>query len=97
MKGFRNKKERKEIVESLLVHTNLWEKRNSLLGTFSGGMKQRFGLAQSLIGDPQLLVIDEPTSGLDPEERYRLLNLLAQISKNTVILLSSARPKTPDF
>ena len=89
LKGFVNKKERKEVVEGLLAQTNLWEKRDHHLGTFSGGMIRRFGLAQALIGSPKLLVIDEPTSGLDPGERYRLLNLLTSISKETIILLST--------
>jgi len=89
LKGFVNKKERKEVVEGLLSQTNLWEKKDHHLGSFSGGMIRRFGLAQALIGSPKLLVIDEPTSGLDPGERYRLLNLLTSISKETIILLST--------
>lgn len=89
LKGISKRKQRKEVIEGLLFQTNLWEKRNDKLGSFSGGMKQRFGLAQALLGNPSLLVIDEPTSGLDPDERYRLLNLLEAISKHTIILLST--------
>ncbi len=89
LKGIHHKKERKDIIMDLLEQTNLLQKKDALLGSFSGGMKQRFGLAQALIGKPKLLVIDEPTSGLDPQERYRLLNFLANISKHTAILLST--------
>lgn len=80
---------RKELVESLLRRTNLWDARKRALGTYSGGMKQRFGIAQALIGDPRLVIVDEPTAGLDPEERVRFHNLLAEIGQNVVVLLST--------
>ena len=76
LKGISNKSERKVIVENLLKKVNLWEKRNHKIGSFSGGMKRRFGIAQILLGDPQLIIVDEPTAGLDPEERLRFYNLL---------------------
>jgi ABC-2 type transport system ATP-binding protein len=89
LKGVTNGKERKALVESLLQKTNLWDARARRLGTYSGGMKQRFGIAQALIGNPQLIIVDEPTAGLDPEERVRFLNLLSEIGENVVVILST--------
>jgi ABC-2 type transport system ATP-binding protein len=89
LKGFVRRKERAEIVEHLLHQTNLWEARNRKLGTFSGGMRQRFGIAQALLGNPRLVIVDEPTAGLDPEERNRFLNLLAEIGEQVVVILST--------
>ena len=89
LKGFTNKKERREIVDNLLRQTNLHDMRKKALAGFSGGMRQRFGIAQALIGDPQLIIVDEPTAGLDPEERNRFLNLLSDIGKNKVVILST--------
>ncbi|MFN7159551.1 MAG: ATP-binding cassette domain-containing protein, partial [Erythrobacter cryptus] len=81
--------ERRAVVETLLAQTNLWAVRNKAIAGFSGGMRQRFGIAQALIGDPQLIIVDEPTAGLDPEERNRFLNLLAGIGENVVVILST--------
>ncbi|WP_339893097.1 ABC transporter ATP-binding protein [uncultured Algibacter sp.] len=89
LKGISNKGERKDLVESLLNKTNLWDVRNKSLGTYSGGMKQRFGIAQALIGDPRLIIVDEPTAGLDPAERVRFHNLLSEIGENTIVILST--------
>jgi len=89
LKGISNSGERKELVESLLNKTNLWDFRNKSLGTYSGGMKQRFGIAQALIGDPKLIIVDEPTAGLDPAERNRFHNLLCEIGENTIVILST--------
>ena len=89
LKGVSSKGERKDLVESLLTKTNLWHVRNKSLGTYSGGMKQRFGIAQALIGDPQLIIVDEPTAGLDPAERVRFHNLLSEIGENTIVILST--------
>ncbi len=89
LKGVSNKSERKDLVESLLNKTNLWDVRNKSLGTYSGGMKQRFGIAQALIGDPSLIIVDEPTAGLDPAERIRFHNLLSEIGENTIVILST--------
>jgi ABC-type multidrug transport system ATPase subunit len=89
LKGIGNGKDRKLTVESLLNQTNLWTVRKKALAGFSGGMRQRFGIAQALIGDPQLIIVDEPTAGLDPEERNRFLNLLAEIGENKVVILST--------
>jgi ABC-2 type transport system ATP-binding protein len=89
LKGVANPKARKEIVEGLLAQVNLWSVRKKALAGFSGGMRQRFGIAQALIGDPRLIVVDEPTAGLDPEERNRFLNLLAEIGENVVVILST--------
>ena len=81
--------QRKDVVEQLLVQTNLWEVRSKSIDTFSGGMRQRFGIAQALIGDPELIIVDEPTAGLDPVERRRFHNLLTKISEEVVVLLST--------
>ncbi|HVT43790.1 MAG TPA: ABC transporter ATP-binding protein [Thermoanaerobaculia bacterium] len=89
LKGMTNKKARKEIVGSLLHQTNLHAVRNQNLGTFSGGMKQRFGIAQALLGNPKLIIVDEPTAGLDPGERVRFHNLLSEIGENIVVILST--------
>ena len=89
LKGITSKNERKIIVESLLHKTNLYDVRKHNLGGFSGGMKQRFGIAQALLNTPKLLIVDEPTSGLDPKERNRFYNLLSDISKNTIVLFST--------
>jgi ABC-type multidrug transport system, ATPase component len=89
MKGIVDKNERKNLTKSLLSQTNLWKYRNRKLGTFSGGMKQRFGIAQALIGNPQLIIVDEPTAGLDPTERNRFHNLLSEIGENVIVILST--------
>ena len=89
LKGITNSKERKETVAALLQQTNLYDARKRKLGTFSGGMKQRFGIAQALLGNPKLVIVDEPTAGLDPAERNRFLNLLSEIGENIVIILST--------
>jgi len=89
LKGITNKKQRKEVVKSLLLQTNLYEVRKNPLGSFSGGMKQRFGIAQALLGDPKLIIVDEPTAGLDPEERQRFHNLLNEIGENIIVILST--------
>ena len=89
LKGLSKKKERKEIVRQLLIQTNLMDVKKQKLGSFSGGMKQRFGIAQALLGNPGLIVVDEPTAGLDPEERNRFLNLLSEISENIIVILST--------
>jgi ABC-type multidrug transport system ATPase subunit len=81
--------DRKALVEQLLVQTNLWDVRKKSIDTFSGGMKQRFGIAQALIGEPSLIIVDEPTAGLDPVERRRFHNLLTRISADVVVLLST--------
>ena len=79
LKGITNNLERKEQVESLLVQTNLWEHKHKAVSAFSGGMRQRFGIAQALLGNPKIIIADEPTAGLDPEERNRFHNLLSEI------------------
>jgi len=89
MKGIVKSSERKEIVEALLQQTNLWDVRKKALGGFSGGMKQRFGIAQALLANPKLVIVDEPTAGLDPAERNRFLNLLSSIGRNVVVILST--------
>ena len=89
LKGITARGERRELVQALLQQVNLWNVRKRKLGTFSGGMRQRFGIAQALIGQPSLIIVDEPTAGLDPEERNRFLNLLAEIGENTVVILST--------
>lgn len=89
LKGIINKKERKEIVKALLYKTNLYEKRKDNLGGFSGGMKQRFGIAQALLSNPKLLIVDEPTAGLDPAERNRFHNLLNELGNEAIVILST--------
>lgn len=89
LKGIVNKKERLEVVNGLLAQTNLYQNRKNAVSAFSGGMKQRFGIAQALLGDPDLLIVDEPTGGLDPEERNRFHNLLVSLGKDKVIILST--------
>jgi ABC-type multidrug transport system ATPase subunit len=89
LKGLNNRKERKKAIEGLLYQTNLWDARKKAVSSFSGGMKQRFGIAQALLGDPQLIIVDEPTAGLDPEERNRFHNLLSDIGENKVVILST--------
>jgi ABC-type multidrug transport system ATPase subunit len=89
LKGIYIKSERKEQVEYLLRKVNLWDARKQRIGTFSGGMKQRFGIAQALLGNPKLIIVDEPTAGLDPYERRRFHNLLAEIGKDIIVILST--------
>ena len=89
LKGITGKGERRAVVETLLDETNLWAVRGKAIAGFSGGMRQRFGIAQALIGQPDLIIVDEPTAGLDPEERNRFLNLLAGIGENIVVILST--------
>jgi len=89
LKGITSRGDRKSVVETLLEQTNLWAVRNKSIAGFSGGMRQRFGIAQALIGNPELIIVDEPTAGLDPEERNRFLNLLAAIGDNVVVILST--------
>ncbi len=89
LKGVKDKKERKAKVEELLKRVNLWNERKQKLGTYSNGMRQRFGIAQVLIGNPKLIIVDEPTAGLDPEERVRFHNLLSEIGENVVVILST--------
>ena len=89
LKGITNGRERKAAVDALLHRTNLYNVRKQNLGTFSGGMRQRFGIAQALIGDPKLIIVDEPTAGLDPGERVRFHNLLSEIGENIVVILST--------
>ena len=89
LKGINNSSERKDAVESLLVHTNLWQHRDKAVSGYSGGMRQRFGIAQALLGDPDLIIVDEPTAGLDPEERNRFHNLLVSLGEEKVIILST--------
>ncbi|HET6362890.1 MAG TPA: ABC transporter ATP-binding protein, partial [Gemmatimonadota bacterium] len=89
LKGIGEPGIRRDVVEALLQQTNLWEVRGEKLGTFSGGMRQRFGVAVALLGNPRLIIVDEPTAGLDPEERVRFLNLLSQIGEDSVVILST--------
>jgi ABC-2 type transport system ATP-binding protein len=89
LKGISNDSERKDMVKALLEQVNLYQHRNKYLGGYSGGMKQRFGIAQALIGSPQLIIVDEPTAGLDPAERLRFNNLLSEIGENIVVILST--------
>jgi ABC-type multidrug transport system ATPase subunit len=89
LKGIANARERKEVVTALLHQTNLWDVRKRKLGTYSGGMRQRFGIAQALLGNPKLIIVDEPTAGLDPAERLRFHNLLSEIGENIVVILST--------
>lgn len=89
LKGITARGPRQELVQALLRQVNLWDVRKRKLGTFSGGMRQRFGIAQALIGEPKLVIVDEPTAGLDPEERNRFLNLLAEIGERCVVILST--------
>ena len=89
LKGIAERRARKEVVEALLRQVNLWDVRKQKLGGYSGGMRQRFGVAVSLLGDPTLMIVDEPTAGLDPAERVRFLNLLSELGENSVVLLST--------
>jgi len=89
LKGVAGRGERRETVEALLQQVNLWDVRKKAIAGFSGGMRQRFGIAQALIGNPRLIIVDEPTAGLDPEERNRFNNLLAEIGENVVVILST--------
>ncbi|WP_426266604.1 ABC transporter ATP-binding protein [Sphingomonas sp. LHG3443-2] len=89
LKGIVSASDRRDTVESLLNQVNLWSVRKKALAGFSGGMRQRFGIAQALIGNPKLIIVDEPTAGLDPEERNRFLNLLAEIGETVVVILST--------
>src|SRR5208283_3279996 len=89
LKGIANSKERKQVVEGMLRRCNLHEVRKKPLTSFSGGMRQRFGIAQALLGNPQLLIVDEPTAGLDPGERNRFYNLLAEVGENVIVILST--------
>ncbi|WP_435417876.1 ABC transporter ATP-binding protein [Parerythrobacter aurantius] len=89
LKGIAAKGERRDTVETLLSQVNLWDVRKKAVAGYSGGMRQRFGIAQALIGNPDLIIVDEPTAGLDPEERNRFLNLLAEIGENVVVILST--------
>ncbi|MES2176917.1 MAG: ABC transporter ATP-binding protein [Gemmatimonadota bacterium] len=89
LKGMSEKKARREQVEALLAQTNLTSHRKKAVSSFSGGMRQRFGIAQALLGDPKLIIVDEPTAGLDPEERNRFHNLLSEVSENIVVILST--------
>lgn len=89
LKGITPKRHRREVVNALLQKVNLYDVRHQRLGSYSGGMKQRFGIAQALIGDPRLIIVDEPTAGLDPEERVRFHNLLGEIGEQVVVILST--------
>ena len=89
MKGIKEKSSRREVVEALLKQTNLWDVRSQKLGGFSGGMRQRFGVAIAMLGNPKLIIVDEPTAGLDPAERVRFLNLLSEMGENSVVILST--------
>lgn len=89
LKGITTRSARKDVVESLLRQTNLWDVRKQKLGGYSGGMRQRFGVAVALIGNPKLMIVDEPTAGLDPAERVRFLNLLSELGENSAVILST--------
>ena len=89
LEGIVHRAERKNVVEALLRQTNLWEVRRQKLGGYSGGMRQRFGIALALLGNPKLLIVDEPTAGLDPAERVRFLNLLSELGENSIVILST--------
>jgi ABC-2 type transport system ATP-binding protein len=89
LKGLTGRRGRREVVESLLRKVNLWDVRRQKLGGYSGGMRQRFGVAVALLGDPKLMIVDEPTAGLDPAERVRFLNLLSELGENSVVILST--------
>ncbi len=89
LKGIAERRARKDVVEALLRQVNLWEVRKQKLGGYSGGMRQRFGVAVALLGNPKLMIVDEPTAGLDPAERVRFLNLLSELGENSVVLLST--------
>ncbi len=89
LKGIASKGDRKDVVEALLRQVNLWDVRKQKLGGYSGGMRQRFGVAVALLGNPKLMIVDEPTAGLDPAERVRFLNLLSELGENSVVLLST--------
>ncbi len=89
LKGIASAGERKTMVEALLNQTNLWDSRKKALSTYSGGMKQRFGIAQALLANPRLIIVDEPTAGLDPAERNRFLNLLSSIGQDVTVILST--------
>ena len=89
LEGFSERGERRRVVEALLRQTNLWDVRRERLGGYSGGMRQRFGIAVALLGGPSLIIVDEPTAGLDPAERVRFLNLLSEIGEQSVVILST--------
>jgi ABC-type multidrug transport system ATPase subunit len=89
LKGLGTTSECRDMVDALLQRTNLWKHRKKMLGGYSGGMRQRFGIAQALLGQPKLIIVDEPTAGLDPEERNRFLNLLSEIGENVIVVLST--------
>jgi ABC-2 type transport system ATP-binding protein len=89
LKGIINKTERKEVCDALLHQTNLYEVKHRYIGDYSGGMRQRFGIAQALLGNPKVVIVDEPTAGLDPQERNRFHNLLSEVGENIVVILST--------
>jgi ABC-2 type transport system ATP-binding protein len=89
LKGFESAADRKQMIEQLLLKVNLWEYRKKAVGSYSGGMRQRFGIAQCLIGSPKLVIVDEPTAGLDPGERNRFYNILSEIGENIIVILST--------
>ena len=89
LKGLTSKAQRREVVEAMLVRVNLFDHRKKAVASFSGGMRQRFGIAQALLGNPKLLIVDEPTAGLDPGERNRFYNLLSEVGENIIVILST--------